>query len=140
MQTQINNTKSQAAVVATKFLSAVQQRDRETVISLLHTDIKWSQPGNNRISGFKNSAVELMQMSTDMAACAEQSLTLTHFDILAGNGNSVVCLLHWIAETPSGKKLDVENIDIYEIVDGLLTQGAVYTNDVDQENAFFQLN
>lgn len=137
MQTQISKTKSQTAAVADKFLSAVQQRDRETVISLLHPAIKWSQPGNNRISGFKNSADELMEMSTEMATCAEQSLTLAHFDILAENGNSVVCLLHWTAETPSGKKLDVENIDIYEIVDGKFTRGAVYTADLDQENAFF---
>lgn len=140
MQTQISKTKSQTAAVAIKFLSAIQQRDRETVTSMFHPDVRWSQPGNNRISGPKNSVTEVMQMGTDMAACAEQSLLLAHFDILAENGNSVVCLLHWIAETPSGKKLDVDNIDIYEVVDGKIVRGAVYSSDLAQEDAFFQLN
>jgi ketosteroid isomerase-like protein len=140
MQTQISKSKSRTAAVAFEFLSAIQRRDRDTVTSLFHPDVEWSQPGNNRISGPKKSVTEVMQMGTDMAVCAEQTLVLTHFEILAENGNSIVCLLRWVAETPSGKKLDVDNIDIYEVVDGKIVRGTVYSADLAQEDAFFQLN
>jgi ketosteroid isomerase-like protein len=137
MQTQISKTNSSASAVAIKFLSAVQQRDRETVISLFHPDVQWSQPGNNRLSGPKNSVTEVMQMGTDMATIAEQTLVLSHFDILAENDKSVVCLLHWVADTPAGKKLDVDNIDIYEVVDGQIVRSLVFTADQAQEDEFW---
>ena len=46
------------------------------------------------------------------------TLKLTDVKVMAVNGNRVACLLHWNAVQPTGKVLDVDNIDVYTIKDG----------------------
>ncbi len=47
---------NKAKQVATEFLTAVQQINTEKLGALLHPDVIWSQPGNNSISGIKQSS------------------------------------------------------------------------------------
>ena len=54
--------KNQAKEVVTQFLSAVQNGDNQKLAELLHPKIEWSQPGDNQLSGTKQSAAEVFDM------------------------------------------------------------------------------
>jgi ketosteroid isomerase-like protein len=119
------------------FLEAVQKVDMEQLVTLLEPDMRWSQPGNNLVSGYKQSAGEVFQMMGKMFALSANTLALAEVKVLAANSNQVACLLRWTATQPSGKKLDVENIDVYTIANGKIVEATVFTTDIDQENNFW---
>jgi len=54
-QLNTKNMKNEAKLVATEFLTAVQQGDNTKLAQLIHPDITWSQPGSNSLSGIKHS-------------------------------------------------------------------------------------
>jgi len=56
---------------------------------------------------------------------------------MAVNGNSVACLLHWNAVQPTGKVLDVDNIDVYIIKDGKIIKVKIFSADIEKENDFW---
>ncbi len=119
------------------FLSAVQKVDMEKLVTLMEPDMRWSQPGHNQVSGNKQSAGEVFQMVGKMFELSANTLTLAEVKVLAANSNQVACLLRWTAAHPSGKKLDIENIDVYTVANGKITEATVFTTDVEQENDFW---
>ena len=123
----------QAKKVISTFFTAVQQGDMQQVGALVHPDIEWSQPGNNRFSGLKQSAAEVFQMVGGMFAATDNTLTLTEVKVISENGNSVACLIRWKA----GEMLDVENIDVYTVMDGKITKAVIYSADTEQEDRFW---
>lgn len=134
------NTKTmetQSMQVVSEFLTAVQQGNQVKLGSLIHPNIEWSQPGNNRFSGTKKSSGEVFQMVGGMYAASENSLALTDVKVLTANGNSVACLVHWKAVQPNGGILDVDNIDVYTVENGQIMKAKVYSADVTQEDNFW---
>ncbi|MBO2012970.1 nuclear transport factor 2 family protein [Hymenobacter negativus] len=119
------------------FLTAVQQGKFDQVAAALHPQVQWSQPGHNRLSGLKHSRDEVFGMVGAMQELANGTLTLTEVDLLSTNGTQVACRVHWRAAQPSGVVLDVDNLDVYTIEDGLITQVQVFTTDTAQEDAFW---
>ena len=134
------NTKTmetQSMQVVNEFLTAVQQGNQVKLGSLIHPNIEWSQPGNNRFSGTKKSSGEVFKMVGGMYAASENSLALTDIKVLTANGNSVACLVHWKAVQPNGGILDVDNIDVYTVENGQIAKAKVYSADVAQEDTFW---
>jgi ketosteroid isomerase-like protein len=134
------NTKTmetQSMQVVSEFLTAVQQGNQVKLGSLIHPNIEWSQPGDNRFSGTKKSSGEVFQMVGGMFAASENSLALTDIKVLTANGNSVACLVHWKAVQPNGGILDVDNIDVYTVENGQIVKAKVYSADVAQEDNFW---
>lgn len=123
--------------VAENFLNAVKTLNMEQLTAILHPGMSWSQPGNNLVSGNKQSAGEVFQMVGKMLELSGNTLLLAEVKALAVNGNQVACHLRWTAQKASGETLDVDNIDVYTIEKGCIVAAAVYTTDVDQENAFW---
>src|SRR5687768_8474520 len=109
---------NQAKTIVTEFLSAVQTGNNGQLAALLHPNIQWEQPGNNLVSGMKNSAAEVFGMVGKMFEVSANSLRLTDIKSVTVKGNEVACLLQWQAAKPDGTKLSVENIDVYTVNDG----------------------
>src|ERR1700744_1045954 len=104
--------KNEAKKTVESFLTAVKNGDKDTVIDLLHPEVQWSQPGNNRFAGLKHNAAEIFEMSAGWGAATQGSFKLIDFSPIGANGDDVACLLHFKAPQP-GDGLDVENIDVY---------------------------
>jgi ketosteroid isomerase-like protein len=134
---QQTTTPPQPDQVVREFLFAVQQHDREKVKSLLHPQVQWKQPGNNRLSGTKRSADEVMEMGHIMGEWSERTLRLASIDECGTNGNTVAVRLRWTAAQPTGKVLDVGNVDIYTVANGKITHVTIYSEDIFQEDRFW---
>ncbi len=128
---------NEAKQVVTEFLTAVQQVNTEKLGALLHADVKWSQPGNNSISSIKQSSAEVFQMVGKMFELSANTLKLAEIKSISVNGNKVACLLNWKAAHPTGNALDIDNIDVYTVVNGKITEVEIFTVDEAQENQFW---
>jgi uncharacterized protein len=136
-QLKSNKMENQALQTVNEFLTAVQKGDFAKLGVLLHPELEWDQPGDNRFSGVKKSAKEVFQMVGGMFEMAANTLALTEVKVLAVNGNSVACLLHWKAAHPLGNSLDVDNIDVYRVEGGKIVKATIYSADLQQENLFW---
>jgi len=126
----------QTLQVVNEFVTAVQQVDLEKLGALLHPDVKWEQPGNNRFSGRKQNSTEVFQMVGGMFEVSQNTMSLAGVKVLAVNGNSAACVLHWKANRP-GAVLDTDNIDVYTVEDGKIVAAKIYMEDMEQEDAFW---
>ena len=123
--------------VVKTFLMAYIAGDHEKFVSLVDPDVVWVQPGDNRVSGVKKSKTELLQMGAKMAELSTRTLKLKDVQYFAPNGNTVVCILHWTAAQPTGSILDVRNVEVYTVENGKIILARIYSEDIDQENAFW---
>src|SRR5215207_4528788 len=101
----IMNTTKQ---IVETFLQAVQKGDNQTIAALLHPDLLWQQPGNNRFAGSYKSATEVFQMIAGMYEVTQNTLSLADVVFVGSNGNEVACLLHFTA-TKTDQSLDSKN-------------------------------
>jgi len=131
---------SDPSVLIKEFFDAYRAHNREKVSSMMHPDILWTQPGNNRLSGVKKSREEVKAMGKLMAELSAKTIELADIKVLNATGNSVACLLRWKAVQPTGNVLDVENIDIYTIENGLIVNAKIYSADLIQEDKFWGKN
>ena len=123
--------------VVKTFLTAYMEHNHDKFVSLLHPDVVWIQPGDNRISGVKKSKVELLEMGKKMAEISMRTLKLEDIQFFAANGNKVVCILHWTASQPTGNVLDIRNIDEYTIENGKIVLARICSEDIEKENSFW---
>ena len=129
---------AQPQQVVQNFLAAVQQGNMPQVAAALHPQVQWSQPGNNRFSGLKTSREEVFQMVGGMYEVSANSLNLTKVEVVGTNGNAVACQLRWQAAHVFGSALDVDNIDVYTVEQGVITRVQVFTADAQQEDYFWK--
>ncbi len=131
-----NTMEKQSIKVVSEFLEAVQQGNNEKLAMILHPDIQWDQPGKNKFSGLKKSAIEVFQMVGGMYELSQNTFTLSEIKVLTANGSSVACLLHFKASNPVNV-LDVENIDVYEVKDGKIVSAKIFSSNIEKENDFW---
>lgn len=123
--------------VATAFLNAVQQKDHAVAIGLLDEQVQWQQPGNNRFSGHKQNRNEVVALFKGFHELSASTLQLVHISTIAVNGNQVACLLRWKAVQPTGKVLEVDNVDVYTIEAGKIKKAVVFSADERKEDDFW---
>ncbi len=123
--------------VVKDFLTAYMEKKHERFTSLLHPDVIWIQPGDNRISGVKKSKTELLQMGRKMSELSAGTLKLTDVKYYSYNGNTVVCILHWKAAQPTGSTLDIDNIDVYTVENGKIIMAKIFSEDILAEDKFW---
>ena len=124
-------------LVVKAFLTAYIAGDHEKFVSFVHPDVVWVQPGDSKVSGVKKSKTELLQMGAKMSELSGRTLKLKDVQYFAPNGNTVVCILHWTAAQPTGSVLNVRNVDEYTVENGKIILARIYSEDIDQENAFW---
>ena len=127
----------QTEQIVRNFLTAVQTGDHPTAIALVHPNVVWNQPGNNRFSGRKISRDEVVQMIGGMTAVSAKSLRLSQFDRMSVNGERAACVVHWQAVQEAGGRLDVDNIDVYTVKNGQIVEATIYSADIRQEDDFW---
>jgi ketosteroid isomerase-like protein len=132
----LQKMENQTLKIVREFVTAVQQGDQQKLGVLLHPDVKWHQPGSNRLSGLKQSNMEVFGMVGGMYEISQGTLALTDIKFVAVNGDSAACLLHFQARRP-GALLDVDNVDVYKVKDGQIVAATIYSADIDQENIFW---
>jgi ketosteroid isomerase-like protein len=132
----INTMNNDAKKTAEVFLSAVMNGDTETVVDLLHPEVKWEQPGNNRFTGLKQNAAEVFEMSAGWKSITNATFRLIGFSPIGVNGNEVACLLHFKATHPNDG-LDIDNIDVYTIRDNKIVAARIFSLDQDKEDQFW---
>jgi ketosteroid isomerase-like protein len=132
-----NPESSEVLETVRTFLIAYQTHDRDKFVSLLHPDVVWMQPGDNRISGIKKSKAELMQMGAQLSQLSAKTLKLEDVQYFAPHGNTMVCLMHWKAAQPTGAILDVKNVDVYTVENGKIIMVKVFSEDIEAENKFW---
>lgn len=119
-----------------EFLAAVQQFDVPRLQTLLHPDVKWSAPGNNRFSGIKQSAGEVFEMVGGMMAASGNTFSLAEIKSVAVNANRVACILRFTASHENGS-LDTNNVDVYTISGGQIVAVEAYATEPEKEDAFW---
>jgi ketosteroid isomerase-like protein len=129
--------KQQAQSVVIDFLTAIQQGNFPKLGELLHEDITWNQPGNSVVSGVKNSKAAVFQMVGTMFQKSSNTLTLAGIKSVTINNNQVACLLNWKATDKDGNLLDTDNIDLYTVVDGQITEAQIFAEDISAEDNFW---
>jgi uncharacterized protein len=139
---QVDNAAQQETIasplqVVRDFLTAYMEHNHEKFTSLLHPDVIWVQPGDNRVSGVKKSKTELLQMGAKLSELSARTLKLVDVEYYSPQGNTVVCILHWTAAQPTGNILDVRNIDVYTVEDGKIILAKVFSRDILQEDRFW---
>lgn len=135
--TSLTNDDTNALTVVNSFLNAVKEKSHAKAVPLMDSLIQWNQPGNNRFSGVKKNAKEVFAMFTGFLKLTERTLQLTEVKVLAVNGNSVACLLHWEGFQPGGLSLSVDNIDVYTVVNGKIKNVVIYSADNKKEDDFW---
>jgi ketosteroid isomerase-like protein len=123
--------------VVKEFLTAYMAGDHQKFSHLLHPDVLWIQPGDNRISGVKKSKTELLQMGARMSELSAKTLKLVDVTYYSSNGNSVVCILHWQAAQPTGLVLDINNIDVYTVENGKIVMARIFSENIEKEDQFW---
>lgn len=131
----LSNSKKSIEVVK-NFIAAIQT-DHKKIPALLDSAMTWHQPGNNQLSGVRNNLTEVYQLFAGFNQLSAGTLTLADWKILGVNGNQVACRMRWKAAQPTGRVLDVDNIDVYTIHGGKITRVVVYTSDPEQEDTFW---
>lgn len=132
-----NGNDNDPTSVVKQFLTAYIAGDHQTFSALLHPDVVWVQPGDNRVSGVKKSKTELLQMGARMSELSARTLKLVDVKFYSAHGNTVVCILHWRAVQPTGLLLDINNIDVYSVEDGKIVMARIYSENIEKENEFW---
>ncbi|WP_143307989.1 nuclear transport factor 2 family protein [Chitinophaga vietnamensis] len=127
---------NQTLKVVAEFVHAVQEVNLEKLGALLHPEISWQQPGNNRFSGTKKSSGEVFQMVGGMFEVSENTLRLSDIKTIAVNGDQATCVLTWKASRP-GAELYTDNVDVYTVKDGQIVAAKVFAEDIAQEDHFW---
>ncbi len=135
--TKVEPVISDPASVVKEFLDGVRYKEHNKVVAMLHPEVMWIQPGSNRLSGFKKSREEVLNMGKTMGEITEKTIQLAEIKFLSATGNSVACLLYWKGKLHDGTDLSVENIDVYTVENGKIISARVYSSDIEQENAFW---
>jgi Ketosteroid isomerase-related protein len=122
--------------IVREFLAAVQQVNLEKIGSILHPEVKWNVPGNNRFSGMKHSAAEVFQMVGGMFEVSQNTFALAETKAVAVLENKVACLLRFKA-VKDGVTLDTDNIDVYTVENGRIIAVEAFATDIAAEDAFW---
>ncbi|MES1160392.1 MAG: nuclear transport factor 2 family protein [Bacteroidota bacterium] len=126
----------QSKQVVLEFLTAVQKGENDKLGGYLHPAIEWDQPGSNEVSGKKKGIGEVFAMVGKMFELSGNTLMLADIKVLAENGDSIACLLNWKAGA-GGKRLDVDNIDVYQVKEGQIIAAKIYSANLGLENEFW---
>jgi ketosteroid isomerase-like protein len=130
-----SNTAIKKAV--SDFIAAVNSHDLKKIKILFGPNIKWSQPGNNRISGKKNTLAEVTEMFRTILELSASTLTIAQPQSILINGNSAIFHTRCTAVQPTGKAYDAINKFVLTIHEGLITNGAVFSSTPERENNFW---
>ncbi|WP_176968489.1 nuclear transport factor 2 family protein [Amycolatopsis xylanica] len=123
--------------VVNEFFDALLRNDIAAVRATLADDVVWHQPGDHPLAGsFRGADVALAAMA-EFPGRSGGTFHVDHFDRMATN-EMVAVTFHLTAQREGREPLDLHGVDLIRVVDGLIAEAWVFSNDVEAENAFWR--
>ncbi|WP_019555559.1 nuclear transport factor 2 family protein [Propionispira raffinosivorans] len=119
--------------IAEDFLCAYKVHDWDGIRSLLHTDIKWTLPGDGMISGTAVGADAVIERTKTIIAGGVQ--TKLHHILVGQNG--LTLSLNNTATSVDGRILDEELATVLTVDNGLIIKIDTYLSDVSMMGKYF---
>lgn len=115
---------------------ALGKGDIPTAFSYFSPEAEWHQPGVNQFSGTKTGLEAIGKMLGDMMGATQGSLVIVPAGAMMMNGNLVSCPVHFSAKSGT-KFVDMDGNDLYEVVDGKITQVWLFSENQAAEDEFW---
>ena len=122
--------------VVEAYLEALWKGDIPTAFSYFSPDARWHQPGNNQFSGTKIGLGEIGKMLGAMMWASQGSLVIEPTGAMMINNNLVSCPVRFSAKS-GDKTIDMNGNDLYEVIDGKITQVWLFSEDQEAEDEFW---
>ncbi|MDO5105221.1 nuclear transport factor 2 family protein [Capnocytophaga sp.] len=119
------------------YFQALAKDDIETAFSCYANDVKWHQPGKNKFSGLKNGISEIGAMIGQMIEDTQGSFRLEISGNIMENANFVLAPISFSGKKSDEKQLNMNGIDMFEILDGKITQVWLFSDDQQLEDEFW---
>ncbi len=129
--------KMKANEVVEAYAIALSKGEIQTAFSYFSPDAKWHQPGNNKFSGTKTGLEAIGKMLGDMMGATQGSLVIKPAGAMMVNGNLVSCPVRFSAKSGT-KTVDMNGNDLYEVVNGKITQVWLFSEDQSAEDEFWK--
>lgn len=115
---------------------ALGKGDIPTAFSYFSPEAEWHQPGANQFSGTKRGLEAIGKMLGDMMGVTQGSLVIQPAGAMMANGNLVSCPVRFGAKS-TDKAMQMNGSDLYEVVDGKITQIWLFSEDQVAEDEFW---
>lgn len=125
-----------ATDIVMAYSNALSKGDIPTAFSHFSAGAKWHQPGHNSFSGTKVGLEAIGKMLGDMMAATHGTLAINPAGAMMENGNLVSFPIRFSAKN-GGKTMEMNGSDLFEVVDGKITQVWLFSENQLDEDAFW---
>ncbi|MEB2777356.1 nuclear transport factor 2 family protein [Algoriphagus sp. D3-2-R+10] len=115
---------------------ALSKEDIPTVFSYFSPDANWHQPGNNQFYGTKKGLDAIGTMLSDMMGATQGTLVIKPTGAMMANGNLVSFPVRFSGKS-GDKTVDMNGVDLFEVVDGKITNVWLFSEDQPEEDKFW---
>ncbi|MDO8729397.1 MAG: nuclear transport factor 2 family protein [bacterium] len=122
--------------VVTAYSIALSKGDIPTAFSHFSADAKWHQPGNNQFSGIKVGLDAIGKMLGDMMGITQGTLAINPAGAMMENACFVSFPIRFSAKNGT-KAMDMNGSDLFEVIDGKITQVWLFSENQQAEDAFW---
>jgi ketosteroid isomerase-like protein len=122
--------------VVTAYSIALSKGDIPTAFSHFSVDAKWHQPGNNQFSGVKVGLDSIGKMLSKMMGATQGTLKINPAGGMMENAYFVSFPIRFSAQN-GRKTMDMNGSDLFEVIDGKITQVWLFSENQQAEDAFW---
>jgi ketosteroid isomerase-like protein len=115
--------------------AAFSAGDMATLHGLFAEDAVWHSPGTGVLSGPKQGRDAILAFFGETMARSNGTFTVSLVD-LAGSDQGVYALHHAHAER-EGKVIDIDNVTVFHVSDGVVTEVREFSPDTGESDAFW---
>ena len=123
------------AALLKKGYEAFAKGDMATLTQLFAEDVAWHLPGNNPLSGEHKGRDAVFAVFAKVGQISGDTFKIDLHDVVANDEHAVA--LQRVTGSRQGKRLDALNAEVYHVKNGRITEWWSFTNDPDQEDAFW---
>ena len=126
----------EAKQVVEEYFDALDRGDMESVFSYFSPEARWSQPGQNKFSGFKNNLDEIVNMLGLMMRDTNNSIQVSLNGPVMENAGLVAAPV-WFKALKSDKALDMGGVDLFRVESGKIVQVWTFSAVQPEEDDFW---
>jgi uncharacterized protein len=122
--------------VAKRYIHAAQTGDQALLASLIAPDVVWHQPGKNRFSGTHRGLAAVGAMLGSMMEVSGGTFAISNAHYFMENGDWVAIQIDFRGHR-AGARLAQSGVDLLRIEAGKIVEVYLFSNDQEQEDAFW---
>jgi len=129
----------QPSDVVALYFQSLQTGDIGTLANLLDDNIVWHQPGKNVLSGTHAGKQAVLELFGRFMQISEGSFKIDAVTSIMANGNMVSASLSFSAQRCQYLTVDMrmKGIDVMRVENGLIKEVFLFSENQDQEDAFW---